>query len=119
MNKRSKNIGKELVNRLAKFSDAISKSDNLSEFNCRTVRLNLKPAPYDPDLVKETRKLLKASQVIFAQFLGVSPATVRDWEQGQKPPRGAACRLMDEIRSNPKHWLARLKELTEPVGNGT
>ncbi len=111
-------IGNEIVRRLGRFADNLEKVEDISQrFNCRTIRLNLKPQPYDPKLVKETRLKLRVSQAIFAQFLGVSLSAVRDWEQGLKPPGGAACRLMDEIRRKPRYWLKRLKELSEPVGN--
>jgi DNA-binding transcriptional regulator YiaG len=62
---------------------------------------------------------LGASQTIFAQFLGVSPSAVQDWEQGLKPPHGAACRLMDEIRRDPNYWIRRLQELSSPVEAAT
>ncbi len=84
-------------------------------FTCRTVRLNLQPQAYNAELVKKTRATLRASQAIFAKFLGVAPNTVRDWEQGVKHPSGAACRIMDEIRQNPQYWLQRLKQLCTPV----
>lgn len=58
---------------------------------------------------------MRVSQAIFAQFLGVSLGTVRDWEQGNKPPNGAASRLMDEIRNNPEYFFKRLMELASPV----
>jgi putative transcriptional regulator len=109
-------IGSKLVQRLKRFTEELEKTEDISErFTCRTVRLNLHPKTYTSDLVKETRLMLRASQAIFAQFLGVSLSTVRDWEQGLKPPNGAACRLMDEIRNRPDYFLGRLKELSSPV----
>ncbi|HUY87948.1 MAG TPA: hypothetical protein VMV10_04355 [Pirellulales bacterium] len=112
-------LGKELVRRLKGFTEKLESAENISDkFTCRTIRLNLQPQKYSPELVKETRGLLRASQVIFARFLGVSPNAVRDWEQGIKPPSGAACRIMDEIRQNPKYWIERLKELSSPVTSG-
>jgi DNA-binding transcriptional regulator YiaG len=106
-------VGKELVRRLKRFASALETTEKLeSRFTCRTVKLNLKSRRYGPTLVKETRSLLHASQPIFAQFLGVSPSAVRDWEQGVKPPSGSACRLMDEIRQNPEYFFGRLKELS-------
>lgn len=111
-------LGKELVRRLKGFAEQLEGAENLDKFTCRTIRLNLQPREYSRELVKETRGILRASQVIFAQFLGVSPNAVRDWEQGIKPPSGAACRIMDEIRQNPKYWIDRLKELSSPVNSG-
>jgi len=109
-------VGSKIVRRLKDFSDALEESTDIPErFTCRSIRLNLKPQPYGPELVKETRALLGASQAIFAEFLGISTSTLQDWEQGLKSPKKIACRLMDEIRCNPEYWLARLRELAEPI----
>ena len=114
--RKSNSIGDKIVGRLKGFVDAVENGNDVRErFTCRTIRLNLEPQAYSPKLVKETRDLLGASQAIFAQFLGVSPSAVQDWEQGAKPPKGSACRLMDEIRRNPDYWIRRLKELSTPV----
>ena len=105
-------VGRELVRRLKRFAETLQTTESLDRrFTCRTVKLKLGSRRYGPKVVRETRSLLRASQPIFAQFLGVSPAAVKDWEQGINPPSGSACRLMDEIRRNPEYFLGRLKEL--------
>src|SRR5262249_694183 len=73
-------------------------------------RLALQPTAYNSRLMRETRDLLGASQAIFARFLGVSVKTIRAWEQGVNRPNARACRFMDEIRRDPRHWLSRLRE---------
>jgi len=112
-------VGTKIVNSLKNFVETIEASDNVDDvlrrFNCRTIRLNLESQSYSPELVKSTRGLLGASQAIFAQFLGVSTSAVQDWEQGAKPPKGSACRLMDEIRRDPDYWISRLRDLATPV----
>ena len=114
---RRKSVGNTIADRLRRFAEAAESGDDITaRFTCRTIKLNLEPQPYSAKLVKETRKKLGASQAIFAQFLGVSASAVRDWEQGLKPPHGAACRLMDEIRHDPKYWIGRMKELSVTVG---
>lgn len=111
-----KSIGSRIVNRLKNFVETVESGIEPTErFTCRTIRLNLEPHEYTPTLVKQTRALLGASQSIFAQFLGVSASAVQDWEQGAKPPKGVACRLMDEIRRHPEYWQARLRELSTPI----
>jgi len=60
-------------------------------------------------MVRRTRGLLRASQAVFARFLGVSVKTVRAWEQGFNVPSDMACRFMDEIRRDPSYWLRRLR----------
>lgn len=114
---RPNSVGKTIADRLGRFAEAVEKGGNITtRFTCRTIKLNLQPQAYSPELVKETRRKLGASQAIFAQFLGVSASAVRDWEQGLKPPHGAACRLMDEIRHDPKYWIERMKELSVTAG---
>jgi putative transcriptional regulator len=113
--KTKKSAGNEMVERLQRFCEKLEGTTDLTtQFTSRTLKLNLGPEDYDSSRVKETRRLLRASQAIFAQFLGVSISAVRDWEQGLKPPNGAACRMMDEIRRNPEYFIARLRELSSP-----
>ena len=45
---------------------------------------------FDPVEVKSIRKRLHVSQVEFAHLIGVSAATLRNWEQGRTYPEGAA-----------------------------
>ncbi|HZL89632.1 MAG TPA: hypothetical protein VFB96_14805 [Pirellulaceae bacterium] len=109
-------FGAELVKRLGRFAAELPKIRKLSDrFTCRTDRLPLRPTVYTPELVKQTRRILEASQPVFARFLGVSASAVRDWEQGLKQPRGSACRLMDEIRRDPTYWRLRLEETAEAM----
>ncbi|MHB1422792.1 MAG: helix-turn-helix domain-containing protein [Gemmataceae bacterium] len=96
---------------LSEFTDALKKGEVSTYFTCRQINLDLKPTPYNPELVKTTRQLLKVSQTLFARFLGVSPKTVRSWEQGINTPSPMACRFMDEIRRSPAYWMERLREV--------
>ena len=79
------------------------------KYNYRRIVLDLAPKTYGPTQIRAIRKLLRISQGLFAQFLGVSIKTVRAWEQG-KPPSEMACRFMDEIGRNPDYWRKRLAE---------
>ena len=56
------------------------------------------------------RKAIAASQVVFAKLLGVSPNTIRSWEQGVNDPSHMARRFLDEIRFNPEYWKQRLRD---------
>ncbi len=81
------------------------------KYTCRRMVLDLEPQPYTAAQVKAVRRLLNASQELFAQFLGVSVNAVRKWESGKgKTPSDIACRFLDEIRRNPEYWRTRLKE---------
>src|SRR5258708_32969948 len=96
-------VGTRIVGRLREFTESLESGEVVSEsFTCRKVVLNLKPSRYNPELVKKTRKLLGVSQALFARFLGVSPQTVRAWEQDVNVPNDMACRFMEESRLDPK-----------------
>ena len=108
-------IADKLIEGLEEFADCLEAGEDVAQrFNFHKVVLDLEPTSYGPELVKDTRDTLRASQTIFARFLGVSAQTVRAWEQGAKEPREMACRFMDEIRSNPKYWRQRLSQLVKP-----
>src|SRR5258708_26693878 len=82
-----------------------------NKYTCRKVEFRLKPRPYNPHAVRQTRDLLRASQKVFAMFLGTSVKTIQAWEQGNgNAPSKMACRFMDEIRRNPAYWRKRLNE---------
>lgn len=60
--------------------------------------LALKPArDMTPAKIRKLRKVNRVSQAVFAAYLNVSPSTVRQWEQGQKRPGGAALRLLNLV----------------------
>jgi putative transcriptional regulator len=109
--------GSQVARRLKRFAESLESlpldAALESRFTVRTVKLSVPPPVCTPKEVKATREILGASQAIFAQFLGVSASAVQDWEQGHKPPRGSACRLMQEIRRDPAYWRQRLVELVQ------
>ncbi len=108
-------VADRILERLGGFVEHLESSDKItSRFNCRKVSLDLQPQHYTPEMVKETRKLLHASQTIFAKFLGVAARTVRSWEQGINTPKDIACRFMDEIRRDPEYWVKRLSSSINP-----
>ncbi len=55
--------------------------------------------------IRNIRRSLNATQVVFATYLNVSPNTVRSWEQGTRRPHGADLRLLSIARKNPKALL--------------
>lgn len=52
--------------------------------------------------VKMIRKKLNVSQSDFALMIGVSLATLQNWEQGRRRPDGPAQALLKVAASNPK-----------------
>ena len=69
----------------------------------RTATVKAAPA-VTPSLVKSLRAEHQLSQDLFARVLGVSPETVKGWEQGKKHPSGAAARLLQIAREYP-NWV--------------
>jgi putative transcriptional regulator len=68
-------------------------------------RGRLKPArvtTFRPTDVKSIRETLNASQNEFALMIGVSVATLRNWEQGRRRPDGPALALLRVAARNPR-----------------
>lgn len=63
-----------------------------------------------PD-VRHIREDLKLSQSEFASMLGISAATLRNWEQGRRAPVGAARVLLQVAARHPKI----VREVVQPM----
>jgi putative transcriptional regulator len=57
---------------------------------------------FKPAEVKRVRKRLGQSQTEFAMMIGVSVATLRNWEQGRRVPEGPARALLKVASRNPE-----------------
>ena len=71
----------------------------------RIRRRALKPSRttvFKPEDVKAVRTSLGASQTEFALMIGVSVATLQNWEQGRRTPDGPALALLRVAAKNPK-----------------
>jgi putative transcriptional regulator len=71
----------------------------------RILRGEAKPSRefvFTPEDVQSIRKKLKKSQDEFALMLGVSVATLRNWEQGRRHPHGPARALLKIAAENPR-----------------
>lgn len=70
--------------------------------DAKTTKLSVAPiANYDAEEIKSIRKSTGLTQVVFAQYMGVSVKTVEAWESGRNHPEGAACRLLALTQSDP------------------
>ena len=58
--------------------------------------------------VAAIRRRTGFSQAAFARQIGVSVATLRNWEQGRREPTGPAKALLTAISRDPKHVLKAL-----------
>jgi putative transcriptional regulator len=77
----------------------------------RIRRGTLKPSRvtvFRPADVRAVRSKLGASQPEFALLIGVSVATLRNWEQGRRTPDGPALALLRVAAQNPKAVVAAL-----------
>ena len=63
---------------------------------------------FDPVNVKGIRRNLKLTQLEFARMIGVSLATLQNWEQGRRKPEGPARALLRVAAVNPKAVSAAL-----------
>ncbi len=104
-------LAEEMSAGMSAFCDALEAGEPIEErFTVRSVSLDLSPRPYAGLDVKSLRKRLKASQAIFAGFLGVSVAAVRAWERDTRPVPRSARRFMDEIVADPDLFRRRMAE---------
>ena len=63
------------------------------------------PCPFHQADVIRIRRKLNLSRALFAQVLGKSAPTIRSWEQGQKLPDPAACRMLEIADRHPNVLL--------------
>jgi putative transcriptional regulator len=71
----------------------------------RIRRGTLKPSrtkAFRPADVRAVRRKLGVSQSEFALMIGVSVATLRNWEQGRRTPDGPALALLKVAAKNPR-----------------
>jgi putative transcriptional regulator len=81
-----------------------------AKYRQRTVEVDFRPRVFGAEDVQQLRSSMDCSQKIFADFIGVSLGTLRNWEQGIRPVRGVAARLLDEMRIRPEYWKIRLRQ---------
>ena len=101
--------GAAIVDTLEEVRAALQSGEPLEHrFTVRTVAPCFAAPSYAPADVRRIRESLTMSQPVFAALLGVSEATVRSWEQGQRAPSGMARRFLHEIEADPGHWIRRI-----------
>ena len=54
-----------------------------------------KPKKRTPNQIRKLRKSIPMSQAAFSGLFGISPNTVKAWEQGRRKPLSSALRLME------------------------
>jgi putative transcriptional regulator len=68
-----------------------------------------------PD-IKRIRARYQLSQSQFAALLGISPATLRNWEQGRRTPEGPARVLLQVAAKHPEALLDSIPHTEENPG---
>jgi len=63
---------------------------------------------FKPTDIRRIRDRLKMSQSEFALMIGVSVATLQNWEQGRRRPEGPARALLKIAAENPKAVIEAL-----------
>jgi putative transcriptional regulator len=63
----------------------------------------------DPESVAAIRAKLRLTQTEFSTAFGISPATLRNWEQGRRQPTGAARVLLRVAAKHPKAVLEAVR----------
>jgi putative transcriptional regulator len=84
--------------------DSIREAGRIRRGEARPSRVS-EFAPVD---VKAIRQRLGKSQAEFARMIGVSVATLRNWEQGRRRPEGPARALLKVAAVNPEAVAAAL-----------
>ena len=95
-----RNIGQEIIAGLEEI-----KAWKRGELKLRTSTVNLPSAADVPGI----RKSLGLSQPEFARFMGVSLATLRNWEQRRREPHGPARSLLLVAAKQPRAVIAAFK----------
>jgi putative transcriptional regulator len=74
----------------------------------RGTRRASRTTTFRPTDVQDVRARLGVSQAEFALMIGVSVATLRNWEQGRRMPNGPALALLRVAARNPKAVIEAL-----------
>ena len=52
---------------------------------------------YGGQRIKAIREKARVSQAVFAAYLNITPSTIKQWEQGNKKPRGTSLKLLSLV----------------------
>ena len=65
---------------------------------------------YDSNQIRAIRNSVGMTQVLFADYMGVSCKTVEAWEKGTNHPTGTACRLISMLENKTFESLPFVKK---------
>jgi len=81
----------------------------------RVKRMEFDHPEMNPADVVSIRQSLSASQAVFGRMIGVSPGTIRAWEQGRKTPSPLARCFLAEVKRNRAYWQGQLRRAERKV----
>jgi len=84
--------------------EALAHSRGDASSAARVVHVAVKPAD-----IKTARKRVGLSREAFARKFGLSPATLRKWENGERQPTGPARALLTIISREPEAALRAIR----------
>ncbi|HSZ55422.1 MAG TPA: helix-turn-helix domain-containing protein [Tepidisphaeraceae bacterium] len=100
--------GRRLLAALAELEYAADTGD-FSKLSIREVEI-VEPSKFSARDIKALRVRLGVSQELFASLLGVSRDLVKHWEYGIRKPAPVVCRLLEQVRADPKaFWSGVVK----------
>jgi putative transcriptional regulator len=95
---------KAFDNIMAGLQDALAYSKGDKSAMARVIRVHVKPAD-----IKTARRKIGLSRDAFARVFGLSSATLRKWENGERRPTGAARVLLTIISREPEAALRAIR----------
>ena len=82
------------------------------ELNGRKTVYEIQPVKkYDNKQIRDICNSVGMTQVLFADYMGVSCKTVEAWEKGTNHPTGTACRLISMLENKTFESLPFVKKL--------
>jgi len=107
-------FGQRMVAGFEAIADALESGEPMDDIKKRFTARTVKAAavaekPFGPDDMKAARGRLKASQTVLAKFLGVSPQTLRGWEQGTRGVPPMAVRFLEVVEAHPQIWAEHVR----------
>jgi putative transcriptional regulator len=91
----------DLVASVESFADHLQGRKKIT-LRTHTISTPVEVSEMKPKEIVALRKKLALSQGVFARVLNVPKVTEVSWERGRRKPTGAALRLLDLVRRNPK-----------------
>ena len=82
------------------------------ELKGRKTVYEIQPAKtYDNNQIRAIRNSVGMTQVLFADYMGVSSKIVEAWEKGTNHPTGTACRLISMLENKTFEFLPFVKKI--------